>query len=60
MTDKKTIEEKVFGDMEAAFSDPAHPAFHLTAPSHFTIDFWGPAIKDGYYHIFLSRMSRKG
>ena len=32
MRDKKTIEHKVFGDMAKAFSDPAHPAFHLTAP----------------------------
>ncbi len=57
---KTEIESKVFGDMDAAFDDPGHPGFHLTAPSHFTIDFWGPAIKDGYYHIFYHVCPEKG
>ena len=50
----------VFRDMEAAFREPGHPAFHLTAPAHFTIDFWGAIHRNSRYHIFYHVCEKPG
>ncbi len=49
--DSKTAEKAILQDAEEAFREPGHPEFHLTAPAHFTLDFWGALKKDGQYHI---------
>ena len=46
------LNASIFGDMPVAAQSPGHPAYHLTAPSHFTLDFWGSVKHDGFYHIF--------
>ncbi|MBR6764608.1 MAG: glycoside hydrolase family 32 protein [Clostridia bacterium] len=50
---KEQVNRLVFSDMPAAFREAGHPKFHLTAPSHVTIDFWGPAVKDRVLHIYF-------
>jgi len=50
----------IFGDMPEAALALGHPAYHLTAPSHFTIDFWGAVKCQGYYHIFYHVCPERG
>lgn len=57
---KQHAQNAVFADMQAAYSQPGHPGFHLTAPSHFTIDFWGPVHYNGYYHIMYHTCVNSG
>ena len=49
--DPKAAVKAILRDAEEAFLEPGHPGFHLTAPAHFTLDFWGALKKDGLYHI---------
>ena len=50
----------VFGDMKAAFAEPGHPGFHLTAPSHALLDFWGLVKQNGLYHILYHTCPLRG
>lgn len=50
----------VFGDMKAAFAEPGHPGFHLTAPSHTIIDFWGLLKHRGQYHVLYHTAPHRG
>ena len=43
------VHASVFGDMNAAFGEPGHPVFHLTAPSHTLIEC--RTIADGLYQV---------
>ncbi|MBQ8407850.1 MAG: glycoside hydrolase family 32 protein [Clostridia bacterium] len=54
------LNASIFGDMPDAARSLGHPAYHLTAPSHFTIDFWGSVKHEGYYHIFYHVCPERG
>lgn len=54
------VHASVFGDMNAAFGEPGHPVFHLTAPAHTLIDFWGLLKHAGQYHILYHTAPRRG
>ena len=62
--DRKRAEKAILLDAEEAFREPGHPGFHLAAPAHITMDFWGALKKDGVWHIlchvFPDRDATKG
>lgn len=57
---RERVQRAVFVDMPAAFAERGHPGFHLTAPSHYLLDFWGTIYHDGFYHIFCHSCEQRG